>query len=361
MEIPKDFTGLGMPVFTAFGWAGEETALNYAFSQLEGFVTNLHAKLSRSLREELPYFGLSIENQNVFLAAAEEIDSNVHILFNARPTSLELQLVLTNKEVLLNGLKEINKDLEGFRQLLQGLDPNWILRVQQVHVNEETGDQGHYQDLFKESVSALEPEAGIEMLQKVAYLNEDDKWITPIYLSQRTSAEQIAAMQKQVVEVMAERLDVLAPLILILQGKSAKKAAKTAKQKKKKKDTPKPVITVPTTLEIQKTPSTESFSYITELKPLHLRRGFVNMESVHWPFFAINARTESREVTVLTSTLRDENCSVWRLQPNDRARLVLSSKAHTWLEDHFVADDMIRLTATKAENGDIEIRLEEVE
>ena len=50
------------------------------------------------------------------------------------------------------------------------------------------------------------------MLQKVAYLNEDDKWITPIYLSQRTSAEQIAAMQKQVVEVMAERLDVLAPL-----------------------------------------------------------------------------------------------------------------------------------------------------
>ena len=45
MQPTEEFTGLGMPVFTAFGWAGEETAQKYAYSQLEQFIALLHANL----------------------------------------------------------------------------------------------------------------------------------------------------------------------------------------------------------------------------------------------------------------------------------------------------------------------------
>lgn len=362
MKIPNDFSGLGMPVFTAFGWASEEAAIKYAYTQLEAFISIIHSNLSKTLRDELPHFGYNVENQNVFLAASEDIDSDVHILFNARPTSLEIQLALTDKAALSKGWKYIEKDLEGFRQYITALDPTWALRIQQIHLNEDTGDMGHYQDVYKDSVQALGPEIGVEAFQKSLYLNSDDKWVTPFYLSQRTSAEQIAAMQKKVIDVVVERLTALTPIILNLKGRSAKRVAKSAAPKKAKKKKAKvqkdgsPVQT-----KAQKPPTDNSFTYITELKPLHLRRGFLNMETMHWPFFARNARTESREVTVVTNTMRDDQCSVWRLQPNNMARLVLTPKAHTWLENHFAADDMIQLTATKGDNGNIEILIEDAE
>ena len=48
-----------MPVFSAFGWAGEENALKFALSQLQLFIETLYARLPADAREELPAFGLS--------------------------------------------------------------------------------------------------------------------------------------------------------------------------------------------------------------------------------------------------------------------------------------------------------------
>ena len=82
------------------------------------------------------------------------------------------------------------------------------------------------------------------------------------------------------------------------------------------------------------------------------------MTPEYWPFFAINARTESRHVTVISESLRDEDSSVWRLQPNNMARLVLSPRAQRWLEENFVAGDSIQLTATKNSADEIQIVLD---
>jgi len=54
MSATNQFTGLPMPVFTAFGWAGEETAIKFALEQLELFIQQLHAGLSKGAREMKP-------------------------------------------------------------------------------------------------------------------------------------------------------------------------------------------------------------------------------------------------------------------------------------------------------------------
>ena len=65
----------------------------------------------------------------------------------------------------------------------------------------ETGDQGHYQDIFKDSQTALDEAKAIEVFEKAAYLNSEDKWVTPIYLSQRLPAEQASTMGREIVPV----------------------------------------------------------------------------------------------------------------------------------------------------------------
>ncbi len=81
----------------------------------------------------------------------------------------------------------------------------------------------------------------------------------------------------------------------------------------------------------------------------------------HWPFFQLTARSETRAITLLGEGIRDTNSSVWRLQPNNLARLVLSPQAHTWLEDNFVAGDVVQLTATKMSDKEIQIIVEMTE
>ena len=49
-----------MPVFSAFGWAGEENALKYALSQLQLFIESLYLRLPADARDDLPAFGLSL-------------------------------------------------------------------------------------------------------------------------------------------------------------------------------------------------------------------------------------------------------------------------------------------------------------
>ena len=360
MQTSQRFAGLGMPVFMAFGWAGEETALKYALSQLELFAEVLHIGLPQAMQDELPFTGLSEESQSAYMAAAEEVDDDVRILINARPTSLEIQVALTNKVALSKCLKQITKNPANFQQLVSRLEPEWTLRVQQVHINEETGDQGHYQDIFKDSQNALDKAKTVEVFEKAAYLNSEDQWVTPIYLSQRLPAEQASTMGREIVPVFVERLSLLAPVITMLRGRSARRAARAVAAKKpgKKPAAKKTVKKAPAKV---KAPTSEEFTYVSELKSLHIRRGFINMTTQHWPFFAVNARTESRAVILISESMRDEDSSVWRLQPDNMARLVLSPRAQRWLEDNFVPDDSIQLTVTKNSPDEIQIVLDMVE
>ena len=357
METSENFTGLGMPVFMAFGWAGEETAQKYAFSQLATFARKLHQKLPQSLKDDLPYHGLSEEDQSSYLAASEDIESDVFIQFNARPASFEVQLVLINKDALSKGLKQIMKDPVNLQRLLSLLEPDWNLRVQQIHVNEETGDQGHYQDIYNDSLVPFDEKKAVEVFEKTAYLNSDEKWITPIYLSQRVTSEQAAAMKQEIVSVFAERITQLAPVVKMLRGQSARRAVRAAVKAKSGGNT-KTKKKMENISSVPKEPSADQFTYVTELKPLHIKRGFINMTPQHWPFFSINARTESRPVDVVTESMRDKDSSVWRLQPNNLARLVLSPRAQRWLEQNFVPGDNIMLSASKIENQGIQILLD---
>ena len=70
-----------MPVFTAFGWAGQETAINYALDQLELFIHTLHNNLSRQARVDLPFAGLSRTNRSVYIAAEELPEEDLHLAF----------------------------------------------------------------------------------------------------------------------------------------------------------------------------------------------------------------------------------------------------------------------------------------
>jgi hypothetical protein len=103
------------------------------------------------------------------------------------------------------------------------------------------------------------------------------------------------------------------------------------------------------------------FTYISELLSLHLRRGFINLTPRHWPFFSKTARTEIRPVTLLYGDKKDEKSTVWRLVPNDQARIVLSATAHGWLEEHFEPGDSIQVRAVKKNDDDITITLGGVE
>lgn len=347
-----------MPVFTAFGWAGEETAIKYALSQLELFVQALHAALPGSLQAELPVYGLSEETRSVYLAADREVESNIFIAFLARPMSLELQLGLTNKDVLTKGYKQIAKDSMLFYRMLKRMGPEWSLRIQQIHVNEETGEQGHYADLYKESLGSLDESTAAELFERAAYLNSEAKWIIPIYVSLRTPSEQAAAMGLKITDVMAEHIGMLRPIFQIMSGRAAGSLQKQASQARKKatsttrRTAPVPADTIMTDTAVP----VEAFSYVAELQPLHLRRGFINLTPAHWPFFSINARTETRPVIVLAGGIRDKESAVWRLQPGDMARLVLSPRLHNWLGDNYVAGDRVQVLATKS-GDDIEITL----
>ena len=199
----------------------------------------------------------------------------------------------------------------------------------------------------------------VDIFEKASYLNGDDKWVTPIYLSIRLPADQAAAMQQSIIPVLTERINTLAPIIAVLRGRSAKKVA-AAKIVTESGVAPKAEQSVP--VQVLEQPirplSKEEFTYVSELKPLHAQRGFINMTPEYWPFFAINARTESRPVTVIAGDMRDEDSAVWRLQPNDLARLVLGPQAHRWLDDNFVPGDYVQITATRIGDSEIHIVLD---
>lgn len=369
MSNNNQFSGLPMPVFTAFGWAGEETAINFALSQLEAFIHALHASLPKSVQMLLPHAGLSKENQNVFLAAHENVEEDLHIAFNARPMSLELQVGLADKTVLAKTLKQMQAQPMISHRLITQLGADWALRIQQMEYDPDSSAATHYQDLFKDNVTAFGEETAVELIEKCAYLNGEEKWVTPIYVSRRYASEQAAAMGAAILEVIGEQIIEIMPLLKMLSGQKSSKASGKGSSGKRpstraKADESKPQAagkdeiaeTIMATSDVE-----DAFSYVAELQPLHLRRGFVNMTSKHWPFFSINSRTEIRPITVYYDGIYDKDSSVWRLQPNNIARLVLSPAVHRWLEDHFDEGDQILVVARKMNEDEIQISLKPVE
>lgn len=361
MQATNEFSGLTMPVFSAFGWAGEETALKYALAQLQLFIDALYLRLPADVRDDFPSRGLSPENQNVYLATGDTFDKDAYIAFNARPMSLEVQLGIVGKTLLSKGFAAVTKDPIAAHHILSQLDPNWTLRVQQMQLDSETGERAHHLDLFKDSVNNFTEEQAREIFGRAAYLNEEDKWAAPVYLSLRLQSERVAAMGLAVLDICTDLITTLMPTLRLFTGKKPKKTRPSKSSAK--------VARRPTDI-MEETPAGEqaitgsiksmadSFTYIAELKPLHIRRGFINLTPAHWPFFAVSNRAETRDVTVVFGGRQDRHSSVWRLQPDDQARLVLGPLVHEWLEENFANSEAIRIAARRLENDEIRITLD---
>ncbi|MEM7111493.1 MAG: hypothetical protein AAF614_03620 [Chloroflexota bacterium] len=374
MSENQEFTGLTMPVFTAFGWAGEENALKFALAQLELFIGQLHRNLPGTARSIFSNYGLNQESRAVYLAASPDIEEDVHVGFLARPMSLELQIAITDTNVLAKGWKQVLKNIPMVLALLQKLEPSWTLRIQQMQLVEGAEEPIHYQDIYKDAAKKLDEATAKEVFEKAAYLNGEEKWITPIYLSQRVPSEQVAAMSLGVVPVMSEKLSIVMPLIMMFSGRATQKAAakkpkakKTAAAKKTAVSTGRITPTKkksvgPSELVMAVEQATdELFTYVATVKPLHIRRGFINMTPEHWPVFAKNARSETRAVVVNfqddEQEMTDKDSTVWRLQPTDMARLMLGPTAHRWLEESFQPNDKIKIIASQPSNDEIQIEL----
>ncbi|MCP4357767.1 MAG: hypothetical protein GY796_07120 [Chloroflexi bacterium] len=358
MSTTQQFAGLSMPVFTAFGWAGQEAAVNYALEQLEVFILSLQASLPRSVQAEFGYAGLSRQSQTVYLAANEDVESDIQVVFIARPTSLEMQLVLTDKKMLTKSLKLAEAKPMIAHRLITELGSDYSFRVQQMQVDEETDTASHYQDLFKDGVVKLDEETAVAVISKAAYLNSEEQWVTPLYVSRRFEAEKISVMRRVALDVIGQEIQNLMPLIQFLTGHkvSKKKKAKSKKRAKVKSIPSSKEVAVPEIIAPE-----DGFIYLSEIKPLHLSRGFVNMTPDHWPFFSINSRTVIRPVTVYYDGIYDKESSVWRLRPSDIARLVLSPRVHQWLEDNFENGDYIQLLVKNLEDKEIQISLKPIE
>lgn len=361
VQPPKQFTGLPMPVFTAFGWAGEENAIKFALAQLEMFISSLHAALPRAVQERLPIFGLSREIQGVYLASEAKIEADAFIVFYARPTSLEIQLAIKDKQALAKALQNAEKEPLICHRLVTELGPEWNLRIQQMQVDEDSGEVGHYQDLYKDSVMMLDEETAVNMFQKAAYLNNEERWLVPLYLSRRVNSEQIAAMGSVVIRIISEQIMALMPVLTFFTGRAVT-AAKSGKTKTRSRTRGKSE-TAPLAAPIIETPvgAAEGFTYVSELKPLHVKKGFINLTPKHWPFFELNSRTETRPVVVYYEGLYDKNCAIWRLQPDDQARLVLGPVVHEWLEEHAHPNDRVQVTARRLNDTEIQVSLKLVD
>lgn len=358
MTTGQPFTGLTMPVFAAFGWAGQEAAVKYALEQLETFIRTLHGRLPRSLHAEFPYAGLSRANQTVYMAANEAIESDMHMVFITRPMSMEVQLVFSDKKVTGKALKLAETQPAMAHRLITELGAHWSFRIQQMQVDEDSGEASHYQDLFKDEVVNLDEDTAVTLLKKASYLNSEDKWITPIYVSRRFDAEQISVMGGAVFDVMIKELEKLLPLIHFLKGQKASKGPKAkakTRPKAKTSDAAEPMATT-TAIDLE-----TGFTYVTDIKPLYLRKGFVNMAPEYWEFFATSSRTETRGVTVYYDGIYDKDSSVWRIQSSDMVRLVLSQSVHHWLEDNFSANDHIQMVVKRLDNDDIQVSLKSAE
>ncbi len=353
MSAPGQLTGLPMPVFAAFGWAGEENAINFALSQLEAFIHELHPALSREARSEFPHFGMDRATQTIFIAAKREAEEGPYIAFLARPTTLEMRFSVTDRAVINRGLRAAEKNPADWHRYLRGLGENWSIHLQQNLVDEESGGESFYQDIYKGSVLELDEETCQNVTGRAAFLNSEAKWVTPVYISHRIPSEQAAGMGRDLATYLADEIDRLMSILFLFTHSNTT----TRKEKKKAAARAKTVEAAPEAPAAPARDSHRSFTYIAELKPLHIRKGFINLTPRHWPFFADSARSETRQVTVIFEGRSDNNSAVWRLQPNEMARIVLGEKPHIWLEKNFSPESTIQVHASRSRDDEIQIEL----
>lgn len=353
----NQFNGLMMPVFSAFGWAGEEEAIKYALSQLELFIDTLFLVLGREARAFFPFYGVDKTSQSVYLSTEEKPEKGLTIAYFARPLSFETSLVLSDKQVLTKSYKVAEGQPERFLALLTELGLDWELRIQQMEYDEETKAATNYQDLYKDKIGKLDLETAVSTMAKAAYLNGEEKWVVPLHVSHRKDSEKVAAMGRTIISNSSDEITHLLPLCLFLTGQSRKKA-----KTQKTKPTTRPALVAEESSIKQSSAATEleKFEYVSELMPLHIRRGFINLTPEHWPFFAVSTRTETRNVTVHYEDKKDNNCAVWHLVRTDQTRVILSPAVQDWLEDNFDSDDQIKVTAIKRVDDHIDVALEPV-
>jgi hypothetical protein len=357
----KQFTGLTMPVFTAFGWAGEEAAINFALGQLEQFIDALFFTLPRDVQTLFPFHGLDRMGQSVYLAANEKPEQGAYLAFFARPLNMEMVLAISNKVALQKAWKAAEADILAFQALVSGLGSDWTLRVQQMEYNEESGSATHYQDLFKDTVTAFEGETAVEKVEKAAFLNSESQWVVPLQLSFRIKSERASVMGLTVLKYFSDLIVGLMPLTRLLTGQARKAKTKARTKSMQAAEQSLAEIEETTIRRPSDAANLDQFTYVAVLKPLHIRRGFVNLTPNHWPFFALNARTETRPVVVKYEGHVDKKSAVWRLVPTDQARLVLSPQVQPWLEENFGPDDRVQVTALKVGDEEIQITLSPVE
>ncbi len=347
MQAPVGFNGLIMPVLAAFGWAGEETALKFAISQLETFIAQLHAALSRDGQTLLPFYGLDRESNTVFLARSQETESDVHVVFYARPMAFRMSIDVTERAALNRALKGIMVDTVRWHRILKELEGDWSLQVKQMEYDPESGASTLYKDLYKGPVTGLTIDSCTELFERAAYLNGEERWLAPIYLVKTQPSEFIAAMGTAVIDVLAKEFQSLLPLLNIIIGSTPRPVLK-ARPRTRGKDE---IVSIAPK-------GTPAFTYIATLKPLHIRKGFIMLELEHWAFFARSARSETRAVTVHYEGSMDKDSAIWRLAANDSTRLVLGHHAHNWLENSCQPDDKIKLTVIKSPSDEVDIELQ---
>ena len=351
------FNGLTMPVFNAFGFISTPEALKYALEQVEQFILMLHATMPREAQVIFNHKGLDQETQGVYLARSFDVAQDVNMTFHAKPAAMRWAINLTERNTLARALATIQRQPDHWISCLEKLGDAWELRCQQMEFDPETGEATHYHDLFKDPVTVLTSQVSAELIDRLSYLNTQDKWIAPIYLSKRMSAQYCADLGMGLITQLGTEIEEMLPLLRLLTG-GVRPTGTAANSKKKPNSTTRAqekgqVTSASDVLENR----VEQFTYTAKLAPLHLRKGFINMTAAHWPFFSINNRTEVREIILKYDGNTDRKSSVWRLNPNNIARIVLSERAQIWLEDNFNTDDEIQVVATKRTNDEIEVEL----
>lgn len=365
----SQFTGLMMPVFSAFGWAGQEAAVKYALSQLELFVGRLHAALPQEFQSMFPHFGVEQDSQMVYISSDHKLESEPYFTFQARPLSFEMTFHMTDEMYIGKMLSVAERQFDSWYTAVRQLGDDWTIRIQQMEVP-EGGTPSHYQDLYKGPVNDLNRDTANEIVNRAVYLHSEEKWITPLYFTLRLHSETVAAMGPAVIPTYREYISRLLPLLqfVYVPRKSAGqgRAAKTPKTRTPKAPTaPLTPPVVPFMSEASSSTAgegnrSELFRFTSELKPLHIRKGFVNLQPRHWHYFAVGTRMETRPVIVRYGSKRDTESAVWHLLPDDQTRIVLGPPVQSWLEENFAPDDAIEVVAHRLNDDKIEITLSPV-
>ena len=362
MSAIGEFTGLPMPVFTAFGWSGEEAAIQFALTHLDTFIKTLHSQLSQEAKLELPVFGINQEAQLAYLATHRDPEDGPYLAFSARPNFLEMRLVVTNRLVVHRALRMAEKEPERWYERVKLLGPKWAMQIEQRLIEEESGVESHYSDLYKDSLSQLDFENSKTIMSRAAFLNGEEKWLIPMYFSYRLNSMDASSMNSKLIPHMATAVDEILPIIRTYSRKQgARSGSKNGSARVVKRSNGVTKTTRPTArtkaAEPPAPPAPKTFSHEVDLKPLHLRKGFINLTAYHWEFFADGPRSETRAITLFFEDQVDKESTVWRLQPNNIARIMLSETAHGWFQDKLSPNTRISITATKLSNNEIEVKI----